>query len=209
MSRRLPSAADVRAAVADARRAMRLAAGAPAQVPAWKKAGDGPCAFCGNEGARVSPATKPGLALCEPTVAELHAATRPPRASEDADAVLEAVESWAGPGESAAPEPSGEPCAVCARPPHEVADLVQGPEFSLCADCLASAATAIDPAQRDGALEQEAHAAKLEIEDLERLRLAEGPAVIRNNATVALSLVRLLSAPGDGASALLALIRRL
>ena len=206
MSRRLPSAADVRAAIAEARRAMHMA---PAEVPAWRKVADGACAFCGNEGARVAPEASRDLALCEPTVAELFAATRPPRPSDAATAVLEAVEWWAGPGESTPGDTPGEPCASCGRKPGEVADLVQGPEFSLCADCLAAAASAIDAAVRDGAVEQEAHAAKLEIEDLERLRVAEGPAVIRNNATVALSLVRLLSAPGDGADALAALVRRL
>lgn len=190
---------------------MRIAAAAAARnVPSWNRIDAGACVFCGNEGSRVAPDAKVSLALCEPTVAELYAATRPPRASEAAESVLAAVESWAGPGESSVEEPAGEPCASCGRPPQEVADLVQGPEFSLCADCLSAAAMVIDPAMRDGAVEQEAHAAKLEIEDLERLRLAEGPAVIRNNATVALSLVRLLSSPGDGAAAaLLALIRRL
>ena len=105
--------------------------------------------------------------------------------------------------------PPASPCAICHRAPEAVADLAAGPVDAICGDCLAHATSAIDPALRDDAIATEAHAAKLEIDDLERLVAIEGPALVRENATLALSLLRLLSAPGDDASAkILALVKK-
>lgn len=217
MSRRLPSAADVRAAIAAARRAIKLsAAPIPPSVTSvtWTLGAPGTCVFCGFEGPVVRPDSAPELALCEATLAELHAATRGPRSGAAADAVLAAVEAWAGPErEGEAPPqlpPPREACAICHRAPHLVADLAAGPEEAICGDCLAHATSAIDPGLRDDALETESHAAKLEIEDLERLVALEGPKLVRENATLALSLLRLLTAPdADRAlsAKLLALVR--
>lgn len=218
MNRRLPSAADVRDAVAAVRRSIALAA---APVPesvtrvAWAVGETGDCAFCGENAPLVRPSSAP-LALCELTIAELFAATRPPRAGDATEAVLSAVSRWAGaPRTGELPPqlpPADDPCATCRRAAGMVPDLVAGPEGSLCADCLSRAAGVIPPAIRASALEAEAHAAALEVEDLGRLVETEGPALVRENATLALSLLRLLTAPDpDGSldAKLLALVRRI
>lgn len=179
----------------------------------WSLGASGVCGFCGFEGAVVRPDVRPAFALCEVTLAELHAATRGTRPGAAAEEILAAVERWVGPmrkGEAPPqlPPPSA-PCAICRRAPESVADLAAGPVDAICGDCLAHATTAIDPALRDDAIATEAHAAKLEIEDFERLVATEGPALVRENATLALSLLRLLSAPGDDAPAkILALVKR-
>lgn len=220
MSRRLPSAADVRAAVDAVRRSIRIAAApVPPSVGAvrWSKGDRGECPFCGEKAPLVRPDPQPAspLAFCEATLAELYAATRPPLPGETADAVLAAVSAWAGapqPGEPPAQLPPPEdPCVVCGREPEAVPDLAAGPDVSICSDCLAEAAAAIAHSIRDTALETEAHAAKLEIEDLERMVVLEGPTLVRQNATLALSLLRLLSAPVDDElrAKLLALVRRI
>lgn len=219
MSRRLPSAADVRAAVDAVRRSIRIAAApVPPSVGAvrWSKGEHGECPFCGEKAPLVQPDPQPAsaLAFCEATLAELYAATRPPLPGEAADTVLAAVSAWAGspePGEPPAQLPPPEdPCVVCGREPEAVPDLAAGPDVSICSDCLAEAAGAVAPSIRDTALETEAHAARLEIEDLERMVATEGPALVRRNATLALSLLRLLSAPVDDdfRAKLLALVRR-
>lgn len=220
MNRRLPSAADVRAAVETVRRSIRIAAlPVPESVRAvgWSVGPRGECPFCGENAPLVAPEPAPAtpLAFCEATLAELHAATRPPAAGDVTDAVLAAVEAWAGApqeGELAAQLPPPEdPCVVCGRDPDSVPDLAAGPDVSICSDCLAEAAAVIAPAIRETALETEAHAAKLEIEDLERMVALEGPPLVRRNATLALSLLRLLSAPVDDETQarLLALVRRI
>jgi hypothetical protein len=220
MSRRLPSAADVRAAVDAVRRSIRIAAApVPASVRAvrWSVGGRGECPFCGESAPLVRPDPQPGapLAFCEATLAELYAATRPPLPGEATDTVLAAVSAWAGspePGEPPAQLPPAEdPCVLCGREPDAVPDLAAGPDVSICSDCLAEGAAVIAPSIRETAVETEAHAAKLEIEDLQRMVAIEGPTLVRQNATLALSLLRLLSAPmDDGVRArLLALVRRI
>ena len=217
MNRRLPSAADVREAVANVRRALALAAAPPPDAVtrvAWSVGEPGDCAFCGEHAPLVHPNNAP-IGLCELTIAELFAATRPPRPGDATEAVLTAVSAWAGPPRKGEPPPqmppAEDPCATCGRRAGAVPDLVAGPEGSLCSDCLDRAAAVIAPATRTTALEAEAHAAMLEIEDLERMVNSEGPALVRENATLALSLLRLLTAPDENgalAAKLVALVKR-
>lgn len=192
--RRLPTAADVRAAIADLRRARERDAkrAAPAMSPAWARA-DGTCAICGAEG---GVAKTDSLALCDRSLAELAVSAWLPEGPH-VEQVLALVESWLGPipGEPADPgsRDAGGSCSVCARAASELPVLVGPGDVLLCSDCIASAMKVVDPATRDEVFANETEATIHEAADLERLAGSQGAASLRSNPTVALSLIRMLS----------------
>ncbi len=196
MRKRLPQASDVRAAIADARRALEAATHpVPASVEraAWTRADHGTCSFCGEEG----PVVRAGAtAICDHSLADLaHAASLP--AGPHVQQVLATVERWmaAVPGEEG-PEPwhaTAATCFACGRAAKDLPLLIGSESLAICSDCVARAAKLADPVTRDHFEAGEADAALHELEDLERLQTSQGNTSLRANPSLALSLIRLLS----------------
>ena len=202
MRRRVPVPADVRLAIADARRGMRAAAESPpaSTTVEWVRAG-GACRFCGEDADVFGPA-KPGtpaVLVCARTLAELVAI--PPVPGPGAADVIDVIEAWMAPRDG---EPESEPwpappvpCGVCGRPAAEVPALFVGEDVALCSDCASHAAEGrIDLAARDEIAGAEIEQARQELDDLDRIRReVQNDAGVRRNATAALSLLRLLAIP--------------
>jgi hypothetical protein len=229
MRRLLPSPAAVRAAAADARRALSAAALPLPESCAsivWTGASRGSvCRFCGDD----SPAVRPhsaatgdpaSLVICARTLAELTAMPPAPSGPE-ASNVLDAIDRWMATWISRErSEPSqfedraarvvSTKCDVCGRAATDVPALHVGEDIAVCSDCLSRAGAGhVDPAAVDEFAGVEIEQARAEIADLERIRVQSGnPADLRRNPTAALSLIRLLSVPDERTQSLLAALVR-
>lgn len=203
MRKRLPTPADVRQAIDDTRRAMKAAAQPPpAEVSAvtWTRANKGACSLCGEEGDAVRPSTAPHVLVCERTLGDLLVETSLP--SPSANPILDMIAKWMPPkeGDPAAqpwPDPPGG-CDACGRPAGAVARLAAGQDAALCGDCIATAARDHLPeGTRDHFFAGEIQQARLELDDLARMKGQLGIPALKTNPTIALSLVRLTAVPDD------------
>lgn len=196
MRRRLPVPGDVRAAIADVRRAVEASSRPlPASVTSreWRRAEHGGCSFCGEEGPVV---TCGDVSICDRSLVELALSASLPKGPH-VDQILAIVEKWMAPvpGETP-PDPwtaVAANCATCGRPASDLPALVGSKDLAICSDCIGRAAPLADEMTRVQIEAGEAEDALREIDDVERLQTAQGRTSLRANPSLALSLVRLLS----------------
>ena len=196
MRRRLPVAGDVRAAVADLRRALETATRPlPEAVTSlsWRRVDRAVCSFCGEEGPAVASGA---LSICDRSLVELSLSASLPTGPH-IEQVLAIVEKWMAPVPGEPPADAwtatAASCSACARPAAELPVLVGSEEVAICSDCVARAVPLADEMTRVQIEAGEAEDALREIDDVERLQTSQGKTALRANPSLALSIIRLLS----------------